>query len=187
MCIRDRHRSCRTGNHAQMLPSPGQAASHQRRAAPCLGAPPRRSPLRRPAPPRCRPHSENSGRPDGAATFPDVYKRQPFDILMELAKKGLVCADSFQPVRQWLKQDTMKKSPARQRVSARVKAMNAGRWDVVRPLCSCSMDQMLDRAFDRAVILCRETAAAQDLPWQEALETLRVWEDTCLLYTSRCV
>lgn len=107
-----------------------------------------------------------------------VKERSPFDILMELAKKGLVCADSFQPVRQWLKQDTMKKSPARQRVSARVKAMNAGRWDVVRPLCSCSMDQMLDRAFDRAVILCRETAAAQDLPWQEALETLRVWEYT---------
>lgn len=107
-----------------------------------------------------------------------VKECSPFDILMELAKKGLVCADSFQPVRQWLKQDTMKKSPAKQRVSARVKAMNAGRWDVVRPLCRKSMDQLLDRAFDRAAILCRETAVLQNLQWQEALETLRVWEYT---------
>ena len=37
---------------------------------------------------------------------------------------------------------------------------------------------MLEKCFDRCLILCRETAAACGLSWQEALSVLRVWEYT---------
>ena len=66
----------------------------------------------------------------------------------------------------------------KQRVGARVKAMNAGRWDVVRPLREPSAEERLNRAFDCQPVLCRETASACGLPWQEALSLLRIWEYT---------
>lgn len=100
----------------------------------------------------------------------------PHNTLLSLAEKGLVCADSFVPIRQYLNKDKMKKSTARQRVNVRVKAMSAGRWELSRPLTMRTVEQQLERAFERTVVLCRETAGG--LPWSTALEVLRVWEYT---------
>ncbi|MDF2943677.1 MAG: hypothetical protein K0S01_2535 [Herbinix sp.] len=100
----------------------------------------------------------------------------PYDTLLELAEKGLVCADNFMPVRQWLGREKLKKSTVKQRVSARAKAMTTGRWEITHPLIEVSIEQQLERTFDRVIILCRETA--QGLPWGKALETLRIWEYT---------
>ena len=106
----------------------------------------------------------------------------PHDTLMSLLEKGLVCADSFVPVRQWIERDRAGRTTAKQRVSMRVKALRAGRWDIVRPLKTSEngqgMAEMLEKCFDRCLILCRETAAACGLSWQEALSVLRVWEYT---------
>lgn len=102
----------------------------------------------------------------------------PYDTLLALVEKGLVCADNFLPVRQWQNREKIKKSAVRQRINARVKAMNAGRFDLVRPLRPLSVQEQMDRFFDRYLILCRETAAACGLSWQEALSLLRVQEYT---------
>ena len=102
----------------------------------------------------------------------------PLDTLLSLMEKGVVRADSFVPVRQWLNREKVKKAPVRQRVGARVKTLQAGRWDLVRPLRTLSVQEQMDCCFDRYFILCRETAAACHLPWQEALALLRVQEYT---------
>ncbi len=100
----------------------------------------------------------------------------PYEVLLSLAEKGLVCADSFLPVRQWQMKDKMEKFSPRQRAGARSKALTTGRWEVLRPKINLTMEQQLERAFDRAVLLCRETAG--ELNWAAALEILRVWEYT---------
>lgn len=102
----------------------------------------------------------------------------PYDTLLSLMEKGIVCADSFVPVRQWLNREKIKKSAARQRVGARVKAMQAGRWDLVKPVRVFTVQEQMDRCFDRYLVLCRETAAAYGMSWQEALALLRVQEYT---------
>ena len=118
----------------------------------------------------------------------------PYDTLMSLLEKGLVSADSFVPVRQWLDKEKMKKATARQRVNLRVKALQAGRWAVVRPLktqqaetvkqaentglAKKALEEKIENCFDRCLILCRETAAGCGLSWQEVLSVLRVWEYT---------
>ncbi len=102
----------------------------------------------------------------------------PYDALMSLMEKGLVCADSFVPVRQWINKDKTKKSTVRQRVNVKVKALNAGRWDVVRPMKELPIEAKIENCFDRCLILCRETAAACGLSWQEALSVLRIREYT---------
>lgn len=101
-----------------------------------------------------------------------------YDTLLSLMEKGIVCADSFLPVRQWLNREKIKKSAARQRVNARVKAMHAGRWDLVHPVRALTVQEQMDRCFGRYLVLCRETASACGLPWQEALSLLRVQEYT---------
>ena len=102
----------------------------------------------------------------------------PYDTLLSLLGKGVVCADSFIPVRQWLNREKTQKASARQRVGARVKALQSGRFDLVRPLRSLTIQEQMDRCFDRYLILCRETASAYGLSWQEALNLLRVQEYT---------
>ena len=102
----------------------------------------------------------------------------PYDTLLSLLEKGLVCADSYVPVRQWLDREKTKKAAVRQRVNVHVKALRAGRWDVVRPVREQSIEEKLESCFDRSLILCRETAAECNLSWQEALSVLRIWEYT---------
>lgn len=117
------------------------------------------------------------------ASFPQALSHvldgeSPHDVLLSLLEKGLVCADSFVPVRQWLNREKLQKAAARQRVGARVKVLQAGRFDLVRPLRPLTIQEQMERCFDRYVVLCRETAAAWGLAWQEALKLLRVWEYT---------
>ena len=56
-------------------------------------------------------------------------------------------------------------------------ALHAGRWDVVRPLLE-KPEQQWERLFDSSLILCRETAAAWNVSWQDALRVLRIQEYT---------
>ena len=119
------------------------------------------------------------------------------EVLLSLAEKGLVCADSFVPVRQWQNQDKVKKAAVRQRVNTRVMALSAGRWDIVRPVRKYGPEEWLEQFFDENMILCRETfrksvQAVSDSPyvqtgedgkkwewsWAQALEILRIWEYT---------
>ena len=102
----------------------------------------------------------------------------PYDTLLSLAEKGLVCADSFLPIRQWLNKEKLSKATVKQRVSVsvRAKAMSAGRWEITHPRKQLSMEEQIDRCFERVVILSRETSLG--LVWSQALETLRVWEYT---------
>ena len=114
------------------------------------------------------------------------------DLLVQLAEKGMVCADSFVPVRQWLNKDKLKKATARQRVNARVAALSAGRWDRIHPLKEKSLEELLEEFFRENMILCRETFRRSlalrentdprgpygSADWSQALELLRIWEIT---------
>lgn len=114
------------------------------------------------------------------------------DVLLRLAERGLVCADSFVPVRQWQNREKVKKAAARQRVNARVMLLSAGRWDIVRPVKQKSREEWLELFFEENRVLCRETfrkaaRQCQTSPyggeggcgdWREALELLRIWEYT---------
>lgn len=102
----------------------------------------------------------------------------PYDTLLSLLEKGLVCADSYAPVRGLLEKEKTRKASVRQRVNLHVKALRAGRWDVVRPVRELTIEERIERCFDRSIILCRETAADCNLVWQEALSVLRIWEYT---------
>ena len=73
--------------------------------------------------------------------------------------------------------DKIKKATARQRVNARVMALQAGRWDGVRPQKETN-GQEWERCFDRSIILCRETVASWNMSWQAALSVLRIREYT---------
>ncbi len=105
-------------------------------------------------------------------------EESPYEPLLSLLEKGLVYADSFVPVRQWLQKEKTKKAAARQRVNMRVKALHAGRWDVIRPVREKSTEEKLERCFDCYLIVSKETVSAFGISWQEALSVLRVWEYT---------
>lgn len=109
--------------------------------------------------------------------------------LLSLAGKGLVCADSFVPVRQWLHYDKQKKATLRQRVNIRVTALSAGRWDVIHPQILPNMEEFLEILLRENKILCRETfrhslsvysfwGKEKRPDWGQALEILRIWEFT---------
>lgn len=104
--------------------------------------------------------------------------QSPYDTLLSLMEKGLVYADSFLPVRQWIDREKTKKAVARQRVNLRVKALQTGRWDIVRPVRKKTIEEKLEACFRVSPILSKETASACGLSWQEALSVLRIWEYT---------
>jgi ATP-dependent Lhr-like helicase len=104
--------------------------------------------------------------------------RPAHDALRELMTRGLVHADSFTPVRQWLERAKAEKFTMRQKVNARIQTLNAGRWDISRNVKKLSLKESINRAFDVYVILCKETAKEMQLPWAECLEILRVMEYT---------
>lgn len=118
------------------------------------------------------------------------------EVLLRLAEKGLVCADSFVPVRQWQNREKVKKAAVRQRVNARVMALSAGRWDIVRPLKKKTTEEWLELFLSENPVLCRETFRKSAQPcknspyagpavgeeeawsWRRALDILRIWEYT---------
>ncbi|HKM35146.1 MAG TPA: DEAD/DEAH box helicase [Lachnospiraceae bacterium] len=102
----------------------------------------------------------------GDSVYPD---------LVNLAQKGLVCTDSFGPVRYLINRASIEKAVARQQVQARMKYLSAGRWDFSRCEKPASMEVQVERALRSRGILCRETAKGI-ISWQNALEVLRIWE-----------
>jgi ATP-dependent Lhr-like helicase len=132
----------------------------------------------------------------------------PYDALLRLVERGLVRADSFMPIRHWLEREKLQKTTVRQRARARAAMLTAGRWELARPTRARTPEEWLERAFDRAVLLCRETfreiartlpppAPASESagaphpapasepghepgpwPWGQALAVLRNWEYT---------
>lgn len=104
------------------------------------------------------------------------------EVLLRLAGRGLVCADSFVPVRQWMNREKLRKATARQRVNARVMALSAGRWDIVRPLKQKTGEELLEGCMREYILLSRETfgrIASDELKtWREALDILSIWEYT---------
>jgi len=101
----------------------------------------------------------------------------PWETLLNMAEKGLVTADSFMPVRQLVNRGKYESAPVKRRIRARVMTVTSGRWELLRPLKAQTTEQRLERLFDRAVVVCRETAAGFP-DWPAALNILRVWEFT---------
>lgn len=98
------------------------------------------------------------------------------DILMSLAEKGLVRADSFVPLRVAISRAEAKNLNVKQLSRLRATAAQAGRWEIARPVRARSDEEKLLGDLMRAGVLCRETAG--EVPWPRALEILRVWEYT---------
>jgi len=113
-----------------------------------------------------------------SAFFADM-QRPLQEVLFSLMEKGLVHADSFKPVRLWLEREKNEKASLRRKLAARVAATHSGRWEMCRPLKPHSLEVQLQRAFEKAGLLCRETAAPLlGISWAAALEALRAWEYT---------
>jgi len=104
------------------------------------------------------------------------------EVLFSLMEKGLIHADSFTPIRMWLEKDKHNKNTkasTRRRVASRVATTTAGRWDLCRPLIIQTIEEQLNRAFEKVGLLCRETATpVLRVSWSKALEALRIWEYT---------
>lgn len=99
-----------------------------------------------------------------------------FDLLLHLMEKGLVYADSFMPVRAWLSSANTEQLPPAQRARLRSRAMSSGRWSVVYPLRTTDIEQKLEQAFARVIVVCRATYPGDS--WDEAMEVLRTQEYT---------
>ena len=69
--------------------------------------------------------------------------------LLSLMAKGYVCADSFVPVRQWIELERSKKMAPKRLASMRVKALRAGRWDVVRPVREQAQKAQTEQELER--------------------------------------
>jgi len=93
------------------------------------------------------------------------------DALQELLKKGCIRQDSFAPVREWI---TGGKSSGKAAVRGRVRAMDAGRWEAVRPERIPTDEEQLNSLFDRFLIVCRETAPTGS--WGMLINLLRKLE-----------
>lgn len=106
--------------------------------------------------------------------------------LLKLAERGLVCADSFTPVRQWLNQKKLKKASTKQQLHARAYAMSSGRWDIIRPRKPITAEALIQACFQEYGIVCRETfrivqqqmEQEPGFSWREALDLLSIWEFT---------
>lgn len=98
-----------------------------------------------------------------------------YPTLVTLTEKGILCTDSFGPIRYLLQREKIEKMVIKQQVQARMKYLSAGRWDFSRPVQEQSMEVQVERALEETGILCRETARGR-VSWQQALEVLRIWE-----------
>ncbi|MDR2750079.1 MAG: DEAD/DEAH box helicase [Clostridiales bacterium] len=97
--------------------------------------------------------------------------KSPYETLMSLAEKGFAHADSFIPVR---KLEGSKKGAPKAKARSRALGSMAGRWELLGSQ-TLSVEDELEMAFDRSVIVCRETVS---IPWKSALAVLRLWELT---------
>ena len=131
-----------------------------------------------------------------ATALAGLAQRRPvIDILLELAARGLACADSFAPLRALTALEgganlsirhgdadersasaPVRALPPKQLARLRAAAMQGGRWSLTRPLVDRPDEALLSMDFAERRLICRETALR--VPWARALETLRVWEYT---------
>lgn len=98
------------------------------------------------------------------------------DILLALMEKGLVRADSFLPVRQWIQKDAVNKAGARAKANARVTALTTGRWEILRPRKQKELSAQLEELFLRYGILSKEFIPSA--VWNQALPLLGLMEYT---------
>lgn len=96
--------------------------------------------------------------------------------LLSLARRGLVTADTYAPVRYLLDEKMIENQPAKRRTMARVNVKLAGRWEALRPGKELPLQRQVNAAFARFTLLSRETAREADLPWAQALALLRLME-----------
>ncbi len=92
------------------------------------------------------------------------------ELLTGLCLKGLVTADSLEPLRS-AGEATLKRAARRTAAQA-----TRRRWELARPLKPLDVDARLEQAFDRYAIASRETLAQAGLSWGEALSRLRALE-----------
>jgi ATP-dependent Lhr-like helicase len=96
--------------------------------------------------------------------------------LLSLARRGLVTADAYAPVRYLLDEKAIENQHAKRRTMARVNVKLAGRWEALRPCKELPLQRQVDAAFARFTLLSRETAREANLPWPQALALLRLME-----------
>ena len=111
-----------------------------------------------------------------AHTLPLLGDPGQTDALLALARRGLVTADTYAPVRYLLNEKKIESQQAKRRTMARVNVKLAGRWEALRPEKELPLEQRIDAAFARFVLLTRETAREANLPWAQALTLLRLME-----------
>lgn len=112
-----------------------------------------------------------------AAALAGLARTQPVGrVLLRLASKGLVRADSLAPMRVMLEAETGAALSPRQQSRLWAAACQSGRWELTRPLISEDDEARLLRDFAARRLVCRETV--RRLPWARAWERLRVWEYT---------
>lgn len=94
------------------------------------------------------------------------------EVLEGLCLRGLVVTDSLEPLRAHAAASPRR---AARRTAAQV---TSRRWELARPLKPLSAEQQLERAFERYLVVTRETAALCGVSWSEALNVLRAMEYT---------
>ena len=111
-----------------------------------------------------------------APALTGLTRRPVTDVLLELASLGLVCADSFIPLRILQALEPRTRKNTRQLARLRAMGMHSGRWSLVLPLKEKTDEERLTDAFHEQPLLCRETL--HGLSWAAALDILRLWEYT---------
>jgi len=109
-----------------------------------------------------------------AAMLPVVDREKLPDVLLSLMAKGLITNDSLKPVRLLKHRASEGKAKVRERLAV----LDAGRWEALPDRREQEWEERLHQAMMRWGILCRETARIEEIPWPQALETLRLWEYT---------
>ena len=109
-----------------------------------------------------------------ASALSALTRRPVAEVLLGLARKGLVHADSFAPLRALIAMEDSRALPARQLARARTTALSAGRWELTRAPVERPEEALLTQDFDERRLICRETALR--LPWSRALPILQGWE-----------
>lgn len=104
--------------------------------------------------------------------LPRPQSRSALAVLTNLCMKGLVVADSLEPLRGGAEKGA--------RREARRNAIQSGarRWELARPIKALDMDGQLEQVFDRYGIASRETLALCGVDRAGAFERLRGMEYT---------
>ncbi|MCL2549063.1 MAG: DEAD/DEAH box helicase, partial [Symbiobacteriaceae bacterium] len=109
-----------------------------------------------------------------SALLPLVDREYLPEVLLSLMQRGLISNDSLKPARILER----RASEGKARVRERLTILEAGRWEALPELVEQDWEERLRKAMGRWGVLCRETAKEEEIPWGQALETLRLWEYT---------